>query len=114
MTRVDRPPREDLADCKVEGMKLDEIAAEYNVSVPTVKRWMSYYGLTERRRNKDELPKSLIAIGPREDEHLCLLDRAKRILGDRWSMQKQRGYFLDGRAVKADDLIRAAGLSPRP
>lgn len=104
--KITRPPREDLEDCKREGMRLEDIAVIYEVSVSTVKRWIRAEKLnTPRKVKKIVMPQiNLKKMG-------SLLDQAKEILGARVKEHRQRGYMLDGRAVKADDLIKAAGLS---
>lgn len=106
---IPRPPRDDLEDCRKERMTLDEIAEIYEVSVPTVKRWIRNYGLTSTRKPK----KVLVMPQSKTGFQGSLLDQAKAKLGRRVSEHRVRGYFLDGCAVKADDLIVAAGLSPR-
>lgn len=106
---IDKPPREDIEDCKREGMTLQDISEIYNVSVSTVKRWIRSYGLATQKRTK----KVIVMPTPKNTGQGSLLDQAKAKLGKRVSVHNIRGYFLDGRAVKADELIVAAGLTPR-
>ena len=106
---IDKPPREDIEDCKSEGMTLQDISEIYNVSVSTVKRWIRGYGLASKKRTK----KVITMPTPKNTGQGSLLDQAKIKLGNRVTVHKIRGYFLDGKAVKADDLLVAAGLTPR-
>lgn len=105
--KISRPPREDLEDCRREGMRLEDIAEIYSVSVSTVKRWIRAENLLTPKKVK-----RIIMPQPALNKMGSLLDQAKGVLGARIKEHKMRGYFLDGRAVSADDLIRAAGLRP--
>ena len=107
--KISMPPRDDLEDCKDENMTLQDIADIYNVSVSTVKRWMRHYklanGARPRKKKVDMLP------APDLSDLICALDRAKEKLKTRLTEHPRRGYLLDGRPVKAEDLIKAAGIN---
>lgn len=105
--KIEKPPREDLVDCKEENMTLEEIAAIYTVSVSTVKRWIREYGLTAKKKAK------LVMTEKYARPNETVLDKAKSVLGSRLTEHRIRGYILDGRPMKTDDVIRAAGLQPK-
>ena len=103
--RIPQPSRDELEDCRREGMTLEEISGIYSVSVSTVKRWIRSLGLlTPKKKVKITMP------APQLHRQGSLLDQAKAILGARITEHRIRGYFLDGRATTADRLIDAAGL----
>jgi uncharacterized protein YjcR len=104
-----KPPRDELVDCREENMTLDEIATIYEVSSSTIKRWLRSYELVQKRGVKSQV----VPVVPANRRMDSLLDRAKMVLGRRVTEHRTRGYFLDGRAVKADDLIIAAGFTPK-
>lgn len=102
--KITKPEKEELLKLRKEQTR-EELADYYCVSVSTIRRWVRFYNLQRRRR---ETPKPLITR-PEKDSGITIIDKAKRILGDRL-VEKREGYFLDRRAVNIDDVLKAAKL----
>lgn len=111
LTQPRMPTREDLIALRDgEGLNREEIAAYYNTSLATVKRWIARLdvptSVEPRRKRRPQLcQREAIA----NDTSLTVIERARRILGPRMN-QDQRGYTLDGRPVKVEALLAAAGI----
>lgn len=111
MAEIPMPDREELVRLRQQGFTRDEIATYYNVSLSRVKRWIKELDIPSTLTSVDgktKLKASEGAILP-EDYGLTLIERAHKILGRRVG-RKYGGYTLDGRVVRVDVLIRAAGL----
>jgi hypothetical protein len=103
------PPRDEIVDLRMAGMTRDDIADHFGVSVSRVKRWIIDMDIPAvRRRKPGKVYATDIAFG--DDHGLTLIEKAKRALGARMG-QDFRGYLLDGRPVKVDVLVQAAGLT---
>lgn len=109
---IPMPDREELLKLRVQGMNREEIASHYGVAVSRVKRWIKELDIPNvATRSAASLRKqrSPQAAALDDDFGLTLVERAKRALGSRMT-NDYRGYLLDGRPVRVDILIRAAGL----
>lgn len=113
MTRASKspPPAEEIQVLRDEGLNREEIADRYGVSLTTVKRWIKTYEIKKPSkagggRRTDQRSRRLPS-----DWGLTVLDKAKKILGDRLVEDRWKGYLLDGRPVRTDAVIAAAGLS---
>ncbi len=107
------PDREDLIRLRADGMNREDIALRYGVSLARVKRWikeMSIPAANNRRTPLKIVPVESAELG--EDYGLTLIEKAKKTLGTRMT-QDYRGYLLDGRLVRLDILLQAAGLKVR-
>lgn len=111
-TQIPAPDRDELVHLRNSGMTREQIAIYYGVALSRVKRWIRELDIpsvpaasVEKEKQK---PTEGVDLGP--DYGLTLIERAKNALGARMS-QDYRGYLLDGRPVRVDILIRAAGLS---
>jgi uncharacterized protein YjcR len=109
---IEIPPREELEKLRKYKTR-DEIAHHYGVSLSRVKRWIKALSVPPenavkakhaRARGKAEKRR---AIG--DDNGLTLLEQARVVLGKRMG-EDFRGYLLDGRPVRVDVLMKAAGL----
>jgi hypothetical protein len=102
--KITRPEKEELRKLREKETR-EELADYYCVSVSTIRRWVRFYNLQRRRR---ETPKPLVPR-PEKDSGITIIDKARRILGDRL-VEKREGYVLDNRPVNTDDILRAARL----
>ena len=110
LTQPNLPSRDELISLRENGMNREEIAAYFNTSLATVKRWIARLEVptsTEPRKRRRALLSPHEAIAT--DTALTVIERARRILGKRMS-QDNRGYTLDGRPVKIEALLAAAGV----
>lgn len=106
MMEVPGPSREDIIALREQGMSRQHIADYYGVTLSRVKRWIKELKLpaaVTRRRVKR-------IRGAALEDGLTLIEKARIILGRRMS-NDYRGYLLDGRPVRVDVLVRAAGLT---
>ncbi|MBS3648716.1 hypothetical protein KEU06_08750 [Pseudaminobacter sp. 19-2017] len=92
-------------------MNREEIAAYYGVSLARVKRWIAELGVPASHKTKgtNTAPRPVMRPRVADDDGLTLIEKARLILGKRMS-RDYRGYLLDGRVVRVDVLVRAAGL----
>lgn len=107
------PPPDELQALRDSGLNREEIAAHYGVSLTTVKRWISIHKITKpakRAGKRKQEPRRRIA----PDDGMTLIDKAKEVLGSRLKEDRYRGYLLDGRPVRTDAVIAAAGLDYPP
>lgn len=105
------PKREDIIKLREGGMTREQIAAHYNVSTTTVRRWIKTLNIPRPSRNARDkrgkhLTKSGEIIAP-VDDGFTVLDRAKLLLGPRLVEKRWAGYFLDGTPVGVDKIIAA-------
>lgn len=110
ISKAPTPPRADLVRLREQGYSRKKIAEFYGVSLARVKRWireMDVPASTNKFTSDKIAAPSPVNLGT--DYGLTLIDRAKQKLGERVS-QDYRGYLLDGRLVRVDILISAAGL----
>lgn len=109
-----QPPRpEELQALRDDGLNREEIADHYGVSLTTVKRWISIFKITKpskRTGKRKQEPRRRLPL----DDGLTLIDKAKEVLGQRLREDRYRGYVLDGRPVRTDAVIAAAGLEFPP
>lgn len=106
---VHTPSRDTIKSLRAMGMTREEIAALYGVNLARVKRWIRDMDIPPaKRRKSDKISSSDADLGT--DHGMTLIDKAKRALGHRMG-QDYRGYLLDGRPVRVDFLIQAAGLT---
>lgn len=105
MTDVPTPNLEDIIALREKGMSRKQMAEYYGVTLSRVKRWIVELKIPKavRRFRKK-------AVGARFEEGLTLVEKARMMLGKRMS-EDFRGYLLDGRPVRVDVLLRAAGLA---
>jgi hypothetical protein len=106
MTESPTPSREDIIALREQGLNREEIASYYRVSLSRVKRWIR--DLIIPVSPKRQYYKRPVSNG-RVDDELTLIEQSRITLGKRMG-QDYRGYLLDGRPVRIDVLIRAAGL----
>lgn len=107
------PDRDDLIRLRKEGLNREDIALRFGVSLARVKRWIKEMGIPaaiNNRAAKKIVPMDSAELG--EDYGLTLIEKAKKTLGTRMT-QDYRGYLLDGRLVRIDILLQAAGLKVR-
>lgn len=117
MTRrkeIEAPPKDELVRLRSHGKSRDEIAKHYGVSLSRVKRWISELGVETSNEPKKTHHSARTKAAKRRaidggDDGLTLLEQTRIILGDRVS-EDFRGYLLDGRPIRVDALVRAAGL----
>lgn len=111
-TPIPTPDRTELIKLRQQGLNRDQIAEHYGVALSRVKRWIKeldipaapeYAGRREKIKSSEGETLGL-------DHGLTLVERAKSVLGPRMGEDRHRGYLLDGRPVRVDILIRAAGL----
>lgn len=110
---VPAPDRDELINLRTRGFNREQIADHFGVSLSRVKRWIKELEVPEppdRMVKKVKIKHSegeLLDV----DNGLSLIEKAQQILGSRMTEERHRGYLLDGRLVRVDILIRAAGLS---
>lgn len=106
------PTKEELEALRAEGKTREEIAAIYNVALSQVKRWISSLKVAKKivRREPSQVPQAVRPAVVMEDDGLTVMEKAKRILGDRLTEKRGVGYLLDGRVVNTDVLLQAAGV----
>lgn len=112
MSQSPTPSREELIAHREAGQTREDMAALYGVPLSRVKRWIKDLDIPPPSSEpKEPLTKKRPAMGvPMDPEDgLTLLERAKVRLGTRVG-HDYRGYLLDGRPVRVDILIQAAGL----
>lgn len=109
---VPTPDRDELIKLRQQGLSRDQIAEHYGVALSRVKRWVKDLSIpTVPSRSPATMRKqrSPDANSVGDEYGMTLIERAKFVLGSRMT-QDYRGYLLDGRPVRVDILIRAAGL----
>lgn len=107
------PDKDELVKLRDLGWSRGRIADYYGVSIARVKRWISEMkipAVTNRRSKSKIAHVESVELG--DDDGLTLIERAKKKLGTRMT-QDYRGYLLDGRLVRIDILLQAAGLKVR-
>lgn len=112
MRTINAPPRADLVALREKGLSRDEIAAHYKVPLSRVKRWIGFYGIeTSTAPMKAHAAARTRAERRRavDGDGMTLVEKARVVLGQRMG-EDFRGYLLDGRPVRLDTLMRAAGL----
>lgn len=109
---IPSPGYEELTKLRQQGLNRDEIADYYGVALSRVKRWITELEIPapEMRRKRSRKISSERGTPLPDDYGLTSIERAQRILGKRMS-EDYRGYLLDGRPVRVDILIQAAGIS---
>lgn len=111
-TPIPTPDRAELIKLRQQGLNRDQIAERYGVALSRVKRWIKELDIPaapEYANRKAKIKSS--EGGPLGvDYGLTLVEKAKNVLGPRMVEDRNRGYLLDGRPVRVDILIRAAGL----
>lgn len=104
------PDREEITKLRQSGMNREQIAEYYGVALSRVKRWireLEIPAVPQASEKSKVRPAEGADLG--QDYGLTVLERAKKTLGARMS-EDYRGYLLDGRPVRVDVLVRAAGL----
>lgn len=112
-TPIPAPDREELIKLRQQGLNREQIAKHYGVALSRVKRWVSELDLPEvpARASKREKIKFSEGVPLSVDHGLTIIEQAQNILGPRMTEDRNRGYLLDGRLVRIDILLRAAGLA---
>jgi len=107
------PDKDELVRLRDLGWSRQRIADWYGVSIARVKRWINEMNLpaVTNRRSKSKIA-HVESVGLGDDDGLTLIEKAKMKLGTRMT-QDYRGYLLDGRLVRIDILLSAAGLKVR-
>jgi transposase len=103
------PDREDIIALRKQGMNREDIAKYYGVALSRVKRWISDLDIPAPVAPRKPKHKPTDGEDLGQDYGLTKVERAKQVLGSRMG-QDYRGYLLDGRPVRVDILIQAAGL----
>lgn len=118
-----RPCATELEAFRKAGQPLWQIAAHYGVTRGVVKDWCKKLGV---RANLDTLYRAKQARPPVEDadrddededtidpqEGMTIVEKAAHRLGRRMSEDRRRGtYLLDGKPVRIEVLLIAAGLA---
>lgn len=110
MTDTPMPSRDELMKLRADGLSREKIAEYYGVALSRVKRWIRILEIptTYQSRGKSKIRASNgIDLGV--DYGLTNIEKARAILGKRMS-QDYRGYLLDGKVVRLDILLQAAGI----
>lgn len=107
------PDKDELVKFRDLGWSRQRIADHYGVSIARVKRWINEMSIpaVTNRRSKTKIA-HVESVDLSDDDGLTLIEKAKKKLGTRMS-QDYRGYLLDGRLVRIDILLLAAGLKVR-
>jgi len=108
--------KDDLSDqiteLRDEGLRREEIAAELECSIYTLKRLIADLKIPRKpaKRGKKKKKKSgaLILQPP---DYRTVLDRARVVLGERVGELKGVGYTLDGQPCNTYRIVAAAGLT---
>ena len=113
MTREKTPSREKLIELRFEkGMTREDIAAHFEVSIATVRRWIKDMNVPRTNKSaKPKRPKNITASGEiiaEIDDGRTSLDRALTALETRVVEFRGKGYYLDGRPASIDDILAAA------
>lgn len=104
------PDREELIKLRQSGLNREQLAEYYGVALSRVKRWIKELDIPSVPRTTDKpkvRPSEGVELG--QDYGLTIIERAKKVLGVRMG-EDYRGYLLDGRPVRVDVLLVAAGL----
>lgn len=113
----DAPNRHELIALRDKGLTRPEIATHYGVTLRTVRRWITELGIprpTARTRSRTRRKRGVGVLGEiiaPPDDGFTVLEKAKRVLGDRMGEKRGYGYTLDGQVCNVDRLLKAAGLS---
>lgn len=106
---IKQPTKEELLALREQFTNV-QIAAKFNISTSTLKRWIKGYDIPHRIKKKPVVtpntntkPKLSLQSG------IGLMDRARLILGKRLTEDKI-GYKLDGRYARTDTILNAAKL----
>jgi len=109
-TPIPAPDRAELVRMRQQGLTREQIAEHFGVALSRVKRWIKELNVPPdgfiRKEKIQHSEGEVLTI----DHGLTLVERAKNVLGPRMVEDRNRGYLLDGRPVRVDILIRAAGL----
>lgn len=113
------PNKGELQKLRDRGLTRLEIADKYNVSVSSVKDWLSVMDISKKfePKSKDNTTdsnksKNLIRLPPETlsyDEGLPLMEKAKLRLGERLTV-KGGDYYLDGRISTPQSILKLCGL----
>jgi hypothetical protein len=109
------PTKEQIDELRASGKTREVIAAEFGVTLGTLKRLITEYGCVPRLTKaavKRAAKPARVREKPRyadPGEGEGLMDRAKVILGDRMS-ERYGCYYLDGRPTSSWRLVEEAGL----
>lgn len=112
MNEVPTPDREDLVKLRDQGYSREQMADYYGVRLSRVKRWIRELKIPAAAQPVSGKGKIRASEGVNlgADYGLTLIEKAHLILGKRMG-RDYRGYLLDGRVVRLDILLRAAGLT---
>lgn len=113
------PNKAELQELRDQGLTRLEIAEKFNVSVSSVKDWLSVMGIAKKfePKSKDNTTDSsknseLIRLHPEAlpfDEGLPLMEKAQLRLGSRMAC-RGGDYYLDGRISTPRAILRLCGL----
>lgn len=104
------PDRDELMKLRADGMSREKIAEYYGVALSRVKRWIKVLEIpTSYQGNGKSKIKASEGIILGTDYGLTNIEKARVVLGKRMS-QDYRGYLLDGKVVRLDILLSAAGI----
>ena len=103
------PAPEEIQALRDEGLNREEIADHFGVSLTTVKRWISAFGVKKplkRGGKRKQEPRRSLPI----DHGVTLMERAQEVFGSRLTEDRWRGYLLDGKPIRTDELLARAGI----
>ena len=106
--------KEGLDALRQEGKTRAQIAEAFGVTVSRVKRWIAQYDVADRKTKRAGRERRCAREASKPmspDEGVCLMDKAKQILGDRVG-EDHRGYLLDGHPANSWAILKAANLRP--
>lgn len=110
-----RPSNVELNALREAGLTRIQIAVKYDVPLSRVKRWLRELEIVPRATKViHSKPKARVREKKQTNvffDSESLMEKAKKILGNRMGEKKHLGYILDGRPVSSWQILKAANLS---
>jgi len=103
--------RDQITELRDEGLRREEIAAELECSIHTLKRLIADLKIPRKPAKRGKKKKKSGALILRPPDCRTVLDRARGVLGERVGELKGVGYTLDGKPCNTDRIVAAAGLT---
>lgn len=108
------PTQKDLKEFRELGYTRQEIADYYGVTLAQVKRWISEFNVpkkvTQRSKFGGDEGKISRSLSLPPDYGMTLMEKAQEVLGPRLVYLKHKGYFVDGRPMSCERIVKMAGV----